>query len=80
MMAPATLADEPYWTARHAAGDRSVAVTNALSEIAEAKEAEAVDRMIHDWLGELAASDHTPELIRVDRAAAELDRAWKGAN
>ena len=77
MMAPATLADEGYWLRRHAAGDRSMAVTTALAEIAQAKEAEAVDRMIHDWLGELAASDHAPELKGVDRAATDLDRAWK---
>ncbi|GAB5430155.1 MAG: hypothetical protein Devi2KO_36140 [Devosia indica] len=78
MMAPATIADEPYWVSRHAAGDRSIAVVNALAEIAQAKEAKAVDDMIHDWLGKLAASDHAPELKRVDRAAVELDRAWKG--
>ncbi|QYO78396.1 hypothetical protein [Devosia salina] len=81
MMAPATLVDEPYWVARHNAGDRSMALgLFRLREIDQAKEAEGVDRMIHDWLGELAASDHTPELNRVDRAATELDRAWKGAN
>lgn len=77
MTAPATLADEGYWMARHKAGGRSVAVVTALHEIAEAREAKAVDDMIFNWLGELAASDHTPELKRVDRAAAELDRAWK---
>ncbi|ODT74476.1 MAG: hypothetical protein ABS76_36810 [Pelagibacterium sp. SCN 64-44] len=77
MTAPATLADEGYWLRRHAAGDRSIAVVTALQEIDQAREAEAVDDMIHDWLGELAASDHTPELKRVDRAAAELDRAWR---
>ncbi len=77
MTAPATIADEGYWMARHAAGDRSVAVTTALREIAEARHAKAVDRMIYDWLGELAASDHAPEMKRVDRAAVELDRAWK---
>ncbi|MBJ3784509.1 hypothetical protein [Devosia sediminis] len=68
MMAPATLADEPYWLARHAAGDRSVAVTNALREIEQDREAKAVDDMIFRWLGDLLLDDHL----------ADLDRAWKG--
>lgn len=71
------IAGEGYWRDRLAVGDISIAVTDALREIAQAKEAEAEHKWLHDWLGELAASDHTPELKRVDRAAAELDRAWK---
>jgi hypothetical protein len=69
MMAPATIADEPYWMSRHAAGDRSMAVTNALAEIAQANEAKAVDDMIFHWLSDLILDDHL----------AELDRSWKGA-
>lgn len=67
MTAPNTIADEPYWLRRHAAGDRSVAVTTALAEIAEAREAGAVNDMIFDWLGDLILNDRLEE----------LDRAWR---
>lgn len=67
MTAPAILADEGYWMSRYNAGDRSVAVTTALAEIAEAREAKAVNDMIFHWLGDLILDDRLEE----------LDRAWR---
>lgn len=63
------IAGDGYWRNRLAAGDYSIAVTDALREIAEAKEAQAVDDMIFRWLGDLLLDDRLND----------LDRLWKGA-